>query len=733
VKTRARRAGPDERNRTARRGLRLIAALCAQLWAAIAAAQEDNTDRFSRLSLEELLDVDLVSVTKERQPLSQAPGVVTVITAEQIRAFGYQSVSSALESVPGLDLIHDYLQPNLGIRGISGGMRGWSRVVKVMIDGLPVAFRPTSEHWLDEELIPIAVVDRIEVIRGPLSALYGANAYLGVINIITVSGDMVGRSSAGGKLSYERGHVGYGGTFTSGGSTGGWTWLAAANFSMSDRAGYSPVDIPGRDDFSTDNRTEDDISRPFSLFAKAHYRSIRLELIGIDVSLQNMDRRGEFQDWGLLTHQNQISLLNLYARGQLQLRLAPAVLAYQSVTYSLGAPTHRDRLETFRDRSVTGDWVERDVHTNGLDLVESGTFEITPRDKIIIGADQTIDYHDPLSYRYVFADPDGQRVTMPFGDNTGRTFINLGVYAQAMLKPLGLWREDDPERLGLTLGMRFDHQSEYGNSLNYRLGTTYQLGRDLYAKLLLGTSFKAPAPAQLYTKPLANGDVIANPDLQPERARTLELVLGGAAFGSLRFSLDGFFTIVDDKVELRSVNNDVMADNVAQIRSLGGEAEATYLRHGLEARLGVGYQHSTVARSDRAGEAGSAVPLYPSWKITASLTEEIPRAHLAFGVEATYVSARQASAENVEIFTSENYPLANAPVPYHLENYGLVDLVVSSRDLNLLGERNTELTLKVSNLLGSHYVHPGFTTSPNRGFDIPGRERTFLFSVQQQL
>ena len=64
-------------------------------------------------------------------------------------------------------------------RGVSGELRGGSRLIKVMVNGHPVSFRSETTNWLNGALVPMDVIDRIEVIRGPGSALYGANAFLG--------------------------------------------------------------------------------------------------------------------------------------------------------------------------------------------------------------------------------------------------------------------------------------------------------------------------------------------------------------------------------------------------------------------------------------------------------------------------------------------------------------------------------------------------------------------------
>ena len=94
-------------------------------------------------------------------------------------------------------MIDDHVFIDVGIRGVHAGLRGMSRILKVLIDDHPVAFRPTSGSLLGLEMIPIRAIDRIELIRGPASALYGANAFLGVLQIVTRrGGDVRGGSLA---------------------------------------------------------------------------------------------------------------------------------------------------------------------------------------------------------------------------------------------------------------------------------------------------------------------------------------------------------------------------------------------------------------------------------------------------------------------------------------------------------------------------------------------------------
>src|SRR5205814_5813951 len=130
-----------------------------------------------------------LQVAKTETRVAEAPIVVEVITRQQIREWGYRTLAEVLQHMVGFYVEDDHILPNVAIRGISGGLFAESGLLKVMIDGHAIAFRSTSGNWLGPELVPLSAVDRIEIVRGPASALHGADAFLGVINIITRRGD----------------------------------------------------------------------------------------------------------------------------------------------------------------------------------------------------------------------------------------------------------------------------------------------------------------------------------------------------------------------------------------------------------------------------------------------------------------------------------------------------------------------------------------------------------------
>lgn len=176
-----------------------------------ASVQPDLTN----LSIEDLMKVEVTSVSKKAETLSKAPAAIYVITGEDIRRGGFSSVPDALRMVPGLYVVqqsaHEWL---VSARGFSDA---FNNKMLVLIDGRLV-YSPTfgGVYW-DVQDPPLEDIDRIEVIRGPGGTLWGANAVNGVINIITKDA----AKTQGPELSTSAGaNEGYAGRVRYGGSAG---------------------------------------------------------------------------------------------------------------------------------------------------------------------------------------------------------------------------------------------------------------------------------------------------------------------------------------------------------------------------------------------------------------------------------------------------------------------------------------------------------------------------------
>ena len=157
-----------------------VAVLCASQ---LVAAQGDLFD----LSLDELLDIEVTSVSGRAESTADLAAAVFVITAEDIRRSGVTSIPEALRLAPGVEAAQ--IDGNKWAIGIRGYNLRFSNKLLVMIDGRPVYTQVFSGVFWDVQDTVLQDIDRIEVIRGPGATLWGANAVNGVINIITRSAE----------------------------------------------------------------------------------------------------------------------------------------------------------------------------------------------------------------------------------------------------------------------------------------------------------------------------------------------------------------------------------------------------------------------------------------------------------------------------------------------------------------------------------------------------------------
>ena len=159
------------------RGVTLVLA-----WSA-AASPADGPQDLTKFSLEDLMNVQVTSVSKKEQRLSKTPAAVYVIGQEDIRRSGATNIPDLLRMVPGVDVAR--IDANRWAISIRGFNMVFANKVLVLIDGRSVYLNVGSNVFWDDHDVPLEDIDHIEVIRGPGGTVWGANAVNGVINIIT--------------------------------------------------------------------------------------------------------------------------------------------------------------------------------------------------------------------------------------------------------------------------------------------------------------------------------------------------------------------------------------------------------------------------------------------------------------------------------------------------------------------------------------------------------------------
>lgn len=204
------------------RSLLLLAAVTVPGWIPSFPQGDESAPALLDMSLEELMQVEVETVyaaSRQKQKVTEAPASITVITSDEIQKYGYRTLAEVLRSVRGFFVTYDRNYNYIGVLGFNRPGDYGSRVL-LLIDGHRVndnifdsAFTGT-ESPLDLDLI-----DHIEVIRGPNSSLYVASAFLGVINVVSKRGRMVGNpemSTEGGSFGSYKGRASYGESFNNG-------------------------------------------------------------------------------------------------------------------------------------------------------------------------------------------------------------------------------------------------------------------------------------------------------------------------------------------------------------------------------------------------------------------------------------------------------------------------------------------------------------------------------------
>jgi outer membrane receptor for ferrienterochelin and colicins len=701
-------------------GLALL--LAASVWPTSASAGGDieEVDLAALLSTPE----EVWTATKTEQKNYEAPAIITTVTREQIGVWGYRSISEVLSHLLGFYVVDDHTSPNLAVRGISGGLHADSSIVKVLIDGHSVAFHSTGGNWLGPELIPLSAVERIEVVRGPASALFGADAFLGVINIKTRSGKSLSGATAwlaggraGKKLATDI-------DVSAGIEKNDVDVMLAVRRSSQDLSGLSLPDsspapsLPSSKEGSTVAEGLDQVST--SALARITYRPRPGSEIGVFGYYSALSRGEEFGSLFQLA-QNRVSLSQLRAGLFWEQSLASSLRLSVKGSVFQGQPGKDNRLEVGSEFY----YVRRDFGFRGADV--DGQVEWTPertegRVRLVAGASAFVD-DEKLPSRIGVAKQSTEQlqpgdVIDAISIYQGRkTFLNSGAYLQGMWKAL-------EQYLSLTGGLRFDQHNVYGGQLSERIGLVSNPLSTLHAKLLYGSAFKAPSPTLLHAIPSAIGDVVGNPQLKPQYVRTVELQVGWEPTEFLTLSTNGAYNVLSDKTEFVQQGINKVARNVARAATLSWETMAE-LRYQSIFRAHASFEaQKTVRETGQDGYSaevvGTAGGIYPNLMVHGGMALQPTELPLRATVQTSFIGQRRASDTNI---------LLNGG-PYVLPSYLLLEAGLATTRFDLFGLERHEVSFALTgkNLLGAKGPTPGFS-----GVDYPLAPRTFFLQMNLAL
>jgi outer membrane receptor for ferrienterochelin and colicin len=183
--------------------------------ATVAWAKDEIAD-LANMSIEELMNVKVYGASKFEQKVTNAPSFVTIVTADEIKKSGYRTLADILRSVSGFVITNDRNYTYAAVRGL--GVTGdYNSRILILIDQHRINDNIYNSAFLGNDFIlDVDTIERVEIIRGPGSALYGSSAFFAVINIITRKGGNVKGleiSGSGGTSESYKGRLTYGNKF----------------------------------------------------------------------------------------------------------------------------------------------------------------------------------------------------------------------------------------------------------------------------------------------------------------------------------------------------------------------------------------------------------------------------------------------------------------------------------------------------------------------------------------
>ena len=501
-------------------------------------AAQEPTDT---VAIEELV----VTATRLAVPAAAVSSAVTVLRGAELREQGVTHVIDAIRALPGLSVVQNGppgATASLFVRG------GESDYVQVLVDGVPI-----NEPGGRADLASLTTdnIERIEVVRGPASVLYGSDAVSGVIQIFTRTGGERTRASASvrggsyGTLAYDA---------ELSGAAGPVSYAIAAS-----RYGTDGV-------YEINNEYRNDV-----LSGRVHYRPDALTEINATVRYGDAryhyptDGAGNVVDSNAYQDDQRL-VLGLELARRLTDRFEARLLLSAS---ELDALTH-DAQDNAAD--TLGSWAYRsvsDIRRRAAEL--RANYNLADRGVLTAGVELEAQSLDNES------ESDGEWGPSSDAFNAERT--NHGYYTQLLLEPAG--------NLYLTLGARLDDNEAFGSFETYRAGIAYALPTGTRLRGAFGTAFKEPTFHENYSEGYSRG----NPDLHPERSRSWEVgIEQSVRDGRITLAATYFDQRFRDMIQYRTVpveSNEPNYENIARADVSGIELEATLAPlPGLAARLG---------------------------------------------------------------------------------------------------------------------------------------------------
>ena len=455
--------------------------LNSSAFAGTAARNDDLEKELAYLAAERQV---VVTASKMEESVDKTIATTTVITQDDIAHIGARNLLDVLRLVPGIGIT----QTQLGLREIE--VRGvktlLSEKVQIMLNGHPLDhnLQNAGSAWVYDDL-PVDTIKRVEVVRGPGSALYGANAFLAVINIITQDAkDLNGlHTSAGwGSFDTQQYRASWGKQFNNSAE-------AALHFNFTDTNGINSPISTGKSQL-TEGR--------YDLEWQLGYQDFKLDgrfinkktgtFFGAATVLSDDRTQQEYNDYFLRLSR----AWKIKDNFTVDTQIFHDFFSYDNTWQTASNQFNRTGLQDTR----TGGEIQANYHISDAQTLIGG-FSYAKEQQ-----------GNPFDESGV----DPAHLTPTLSSSEARIRRRWGVYIE------DVW--DALKNLRMTLGARYDRYNDFGGTFNPRMGFNWEFIKNYSLKFSYGTAYRAPAFGELG---LVNNPVISgNPTLKPEEAKTFE-------------------------------------------------------------------------------------------------------------------------------------------------------------------------------------------------------------------
>lgn len=663
--------------------------LCALLTMMSPALQADSHPEYALSELEDEIqwlqeEVFVTTATKTEEALAKSGSTISVITSQEIKAMGARTLYDVLKRLPGIGVS----QFNMGMSAIEvrGVKTDFAEKVLFLMNGHPInnnlvnggANSSYNEFIVDD-------IKHVEVVRGPGSALYGANALVAVVNIITnqakdIQGTEV--TVAGGSDDTKKLNVQFGHQLND--------VSIAGNFHVSDTNGYDGTVL-------SDSIGQ---SGPADYWQERYEGGLNLQYGGWSGQARFVQREsGTYLGANnVLSNKSEQEYIDYFFEFGYQTEINRdmdiAVKAYFDHfefdnTWELYPPGAVGNPDSFFARSP----IKHDV-TGVEGLFE---YQLPYNHKLLLGT--MFEHQSQYDVEFWSNGGSGPMVDISAVANwNGSQNRDVrAVFAQ------DIW--DVQDNLRIIAGVRYDHYSDFGETVNPRASITWSVVDSLRIIASYGSAFRAPTFGELYN--INNPSIVGNPDVQPEEITTYELGVRGEWAGRTQYGVTLFRNQIDDLIASAPTNTAVNTyDNVGELEVNGVELEvSTRLKDGSTLGANYTYQHPINEVTD---ERLADVPLH--------------RANASFN----YFVSRYMSLYAAALYKGET-DRASGDTRTELDGYVTVDVALVTQDLWL---KDLELKVSVYNLFDRNYYDP----APNVMLsDYPKNGQNFMLEATYNL